>query len=84
MVRLTILTEGEPPTVLNGLVLATDEDALQVGFAEMPSRGLIALDVTNSHFSAGGHTLEARRSEEDVLLFEEIATDPRTAMNRIS
>jgi len=71
VLRVTILTKGGMPNILTGMVLATDAEAMQVGFAALPSRDIGALDLSGAVFSVGKHSLEARRSPEDILLFEE-------------
>lgn len=71
VLKVTVLTKGDQPDILTGLVLAIDEEAKQVGFAILPSRALTAFDLTHATFEEGKHSLEARRTPEDVLLFEE-------------
>jgi len=71
VLKVTVLTKGGETNILTGLVLATDAEAMQVGFAALPSRDIGALDLTGAVFSLGKRSLEARRSPDDSLTFED-------------
>jgi len=72
--KLTMLVDEEKPATLFIQIVAVDENSLLVGFVERGKRVLQPrLDLRDSSFEVGQRMLEVRRSETDVLKFEELA-----------
>lgn len=71
VLKVTVLTKGGKPKTLTGLVMAADEKAMLVSFACLPSRDMARFDVTGALFKEGRRFLEAARSEEEILTFED-------------
>ena len=71
VLKVTVLTKGGVPDILTALVMATDEEAMKIALALLPSRGLVALDLAGARLEVGKRLVEATRSAEDVLSFED-------------
>lgn len=68
-----MLTDVEKPEVLFIRITAIDEEALLVAFVKHGQERDLQprLDLSSASFTVGGRVLEVKRSENDVLMFEE-------------
>jgi len=69
VLKVTVLTKGDPPETLTGLIMGVDEFTMQVALGLLPSRNFVAFDLTDVTFSLGRLLLEARRSPDEILSF---------------
>jgi len=58
---------------LFGQIIVLDEDAFEVAFVERGERLSPRLDVSDASFEVGRRVVEVKRSETDVLKFEELS-----------
>lgn len=58
-------------------IVAVDEDALLIAFMRIGKIKELEprLDVSNASFVVGWRVLEVKRSESDILLFEELSSE---------
>jgi hypothetical protein len=72
VLKLTMLVDEEQPKTLFIQSIAIDETAFLVSFVERGKRVLPPRpDLSDASFEVGQRLLEVKRSETDILLFEE-------------
>jgi hypothetical protein len=69
--KLTMLVDQEKPETLFIQIMATDENLSLVCYVERGKRLSPRLDLSGASFEVGQRVIEVRRSDTDVLKFEE-------------
>jgi hypothetical protein len=71
LLRVTVLTNGEPPEVFTGAVILPEEEFLRVSFADHDTRALRVVDFSECSFRVGERVLLAERAEGESFRCEE-------------
>jgi hypothetical protein len=69
--KLTMLVDQEQPKTLFIQIIATDENLCLVSYVERGKRLSPRLDLSGASFEVGQRVIEVRRSDTDILKFEE-------------
>jgi hypothetical protein len=69
--KLTMLVDQGQPKTLFIQIIATDENLYLVSYVERGKRLSPRLDLSGASFEVGQRVIEVRRSDTDILKFEE-------------
>src|SRR5712692_10914516 len=71
LLRVTVLTKGEPPKVFIGAVTLPEEESLRVSFADHDTRSFCSVDFRDCSFMLGALSLLAEREGEEFFRCED-------------
>jgi hypothetical protein len=71
LLKLTVLTQKEPPETFIGAVILPEEDFLRVSFVDHDTRALRTVDFSECLFSVGKRSLLAERGEGESFKCED-------------